>query len=100
MDQLERITRMESILDEGTVVLCELEEALDRFSELLPQFQELENYYLSQDWRSDYESDAHGEFPPDLQRGVLSEDGIYDLLYKRDELLRRMHGLSPSFFAD
>lgn len=36
---------------------------------------------------SDFDSDEAGLLPPDLKRGVLSEDGIYKLLeeYKRVE---------------
>ena len=40
----------------------------------------LEEYYTSGDWRTDYEADEAGELPADLKRGVLSQDGVYDLL--------------------
>ena len=40
----------------------------------------LETYYTSGQWRDDYEADERGELPPDLKRGVLSQDGLYDLL--------------------
>lgn len=47
----------------------------------------LEAYYISSAWRTDFEADEAGLLPPDLKRGVLSEDGIYNLLeeYKRVE---------------
>ena len=47
----------------------------------------LEAYYTSPAWRTDFEADEAGLLPPDLKRGVLSEDGIYNLLeeYKRVE---------------
>ncbi len=47
----------------------------------------LESYYTSPAWRTDFEADEAGLLPPDLKRGVLSEDGIYNLLeeYKRVE---------------
>ncbi|MCR5782856.1 MAG: DUF4298 domain-containing protein [Clostridia bacterium] len=41
---------------------------------------ELEAYYTSGEWREDFEADEAGLLPPDLPRGVLSEDGIYNLL--------------------
>ena len=41
---------------------------------------QLEAYYTSPDWRSDYELDEAGLLPAYLKRGVLSEDGVYDLL--------------------
>ena len=40
----------------------------------------LSDYYSSQAWKRDYAADEAGLFPKDLKRGVLSEDGIYDLL--------------------
>ena len=40
----------------------------------------LEAYYTSGEWREDYEADERGELPPDLKRGVLSQDALYDLL--------------------
>ena len=45
----------------------------------------LEAYYTSPAWRTDFEADEAGLLPSDLKRGVLSEDGIYNLLeeYKR-----------------
>ncbi len=36
--------------------------------------------YYSGDWRKDFEMDEQGCFPEDMKRGVLSEDGLYDLL--------------------
>lgn len=40
----------------------------------------LEAYYTSPAWRTDLEADEAGLLPPDLKRGVLSEDGIYNLV--------------------
>ncbi len=47
----------------------------------------LEAYYTSSAWLTDFEADEAGLLPPDLKRGVLSEDGIYNLLeeYNRVE---------------
>ena len=36
--------------------------------------------YTSAEWREDYEADERGEIPPDLTRGVLSQDVLFDLL--------------------
>jgi hypothetical protein len=41
---------------------------------------ELAAYYEDDDWREDFEADEAGRLPADLKRGVLSEDGIYDVL--------------------
>ena len=44
-----------------------------RFSSLL------DGVYFS--YHEDYEADERGELPPDLKRGVLSQDALYDLLF-------------------
>ena len=44
----------------------------------------LEAYYTSGEWLEDYEADERGEFPPDLKRGVLSQDALYNLLSGQD----------------
>ena len=40
----------------------------------------MDAYYTSGKWREDYEADERGELPPDLKRGVLSQDALYDSL--------------------
>ena len=40
----------------------------------------LEDYYSSGKWLADYEADEAGAYPPELKRGVLSQDGLYELL--------------------
>ena len=39
----------------------------------------LESYYAG-DWKADFELDEAGLLPANLKRGVLSEDGLYNLL--------------------
>jgi GNAT superfamily N-acetyltransferase len=41
---------------------------------------ELEAYYTGSAWKRDFAADEAGLLPRELRRGVLSEDGIYDLL--------------------
>ena len=45
----------------------------------------LEEYYTSGQWREDYEADENSGLPPDLKRGVLSQDALYDLLEEGTE---------------
>ena len=40
----------------------------------------LMEYYTYGQWLKDYELDERGYLPADLKRGVLSEDGVYNLL--------------------
>ena len=41
---------------------------------------ELSKYYRSELWKQDFAADEAGNLPPNLKRGVLSEDGIWNLL--------------------
>ena len=85
MTHTERITHMENLLDKSTEVIHRLEQALEDFAALQPDIAELEAYYTSPQWRKDFEADEAGKLPQDLKRGVLSEDGLWNVLedYKR-----------------
>ena len=80
MTRIERITNMESLFDKSEEVVKRLEAALKDFAELEHDIAKLEAYYNSPQWRKDFKADEAGKLPKDLKRGVLSEDGIYDLL--------------------
>lgn len=80
MTRIERITHMEALFDKSGEVVGRLEQALKEFAAIQPDIAELEAYYTSPQWRKDFEADEAGKLPKDLKRGVLSEDGIYDLL--------------------
>ena len=80
MEQIERIRHFEMLLDRVAPVLGNLEEALDAFDGIQEDVRELSSYYESDEWREDFEDDDAGRLPKDLKRGVLSEDGIYDVL--------------------
>ena len=79
MTRIERIIKMEALFDKSEEVIKRLEAALEDFAELESDIAELEAYY-DKDWRKDFEADEAGKLPKDLKRGVLSEDGIYNLL--------------------
>ena len=49
---------------------------------------ELEKYYTGPLWKQDFEADEAGQFPQDLKRGILSEDGIYNLIAENERWLR------------
>ena len=79
MTRIERITKMEALFDKSEEVIKRLETALEDFAKIESDIAKLEAYY-DKDWRKDFEADEAGKLPKDLKRGVLSEDGIYDLL--------------------
>ena len=90
MKQLERIRTMEALLDDARAALNALNDALDGYEKVREEIDRLEAYYTSEEWRQDFEDDEEGRLPADLKRGVLSEDGIYDLLEDDREILVRL----------
>ena len=54
------------------------------------QKQKMEAYYTSRQWKDDLAMDEAGKFPEKLKRGVLSEDGIWNMLERNKELLERI----------
>ena len=90
MDQIERITYMEQILDEATDAVSSLSDALDKYSAVQGKLQELSAYYSSEQWRQDFDDDSAGKIPSDLKRGVLSEDAVYNLLTENNRLKEQL----------
>ena len=68
LDSIERVEKYERLFDEAAA------------SHDLDKLRLLDAYYTSGKWREDYEADERGELPPELKRGVLSQDALYDLL--------------------
>ncbi len=87
--QVQRIQQMEEILDYVQAVERSLDTALERFEKLPSLVKKLDAYY-SQHWREDYEADEAGLLPPDLKRGLLSEDAVWDALSDYRVLVLRM----------
>ena len=54
--------------------------ALDKWEAVQDAIAALDEYYGSDLWRQDFADDEAGRLPADLKRGVLSEDGIWNLL--------------------
>ena len=90
MKQIERIKRMESMLDVSERAVKALSEALEQYEAAQASLKKLSDYYGSTLWMKDYEDDEAGKFPKDLKRGVLSEDAVYDLITENRELMIRM----------
>ena len=84
---IERIQEMEAILDRATRVMDELESKLAEFETIQTDIKKLEKYYTGKTWKDDYKLDEEGKLPKDLKRGVLSEDGIDNLLERNKTLL-------------
>ena len=85
-EQIMRIMRMEENLNEAAAALKALEKALERYEGVQQQIGELAEYYGSGLWFADLADDEAGKLPPELRRGVLSQDAVYDLLTAWDQM--------------
>ena len=81
----QRIRRMELYFDTLTRAAQEAPEWLSSDEALGCMLRKLTEYYDSGLWLQDYTLDEAGQLPQELKRGVLSEDGVYDLLTKLSE---------------
>ena len=96
MEQIERIKQMEQRMERAAKAVLEFSAALDNYEAVPKDIAVLERYYGSKEWKQDYADDEAGLLPADLKRGVLSEDGIWNLLEDaralNDRLLEILNG--------
>ena len=90
MKQIERIEKMERYFDESQQAIRALSCALERYESVQAELKKLSDYYGSTLWMKDFEDDEAGKLPNDLKRGVLSEDGVFDLLTEHRDLILRL----------
>ena len=86
---VKRVTEMEEIYDQALKIMDNVENSPEEFLGFQKELMRLADYYSSQDWKDDFALDEEGKLPQDLKRGVLSEDGLYDLLEESDRILER-----------
>jgi len=87
--QTDRIMQMEKLFDEATSVINDFEKNLNKYNRIQKKIDQLEEYYFSSLWRKDYEDDEKGKIK-NIKKGVLSQDGIYNMLINNDELLKKL----------
>ena len=90
MKQTERINDMEQLMERASSAVINFSAALDKYVEAQQAIAALSDYYGSDEWKQDFADDEAGLLPADLKRGVLSEDGIWNLLADNRELMNRM----------
>ena len=88
--QLARIRLMERHLNRATAAVKRLEAAFDKWEDAQEAIAALEEYYGSDLWKQDLADDEAGRLPADLKRGVLSEDGIWNILTDARDLTARL----------
>lgn len=95
-DRIRRIEGMEEKLNASLAAVRALEQAMEAYEKVRGDIRTLEEYLSSPEWRADFEADEAGLLPPELRRGVLSEDGISHLLEENDEVRNALLELAES----
>lgn len=88
-NQIERIREMELRMERVAKTVEKLMTALSHFKALDDDLEVLDQYYGSDEWKQDLAADEAGRLPRDLKRGVLSEDGLWNLLSEVREMNKR-----------
>lgn len=95
-EQQSRIVTMERRLDRVQAALHKLEQAWEAYTAIGDDLKSLDTYLGSDLWRADRKADAAGSLPPELKRGVLSEDAIWNLLQENRELLQEIKAVTAT----
>ena len=89
MEQIARIRHMEQFFDLAKEAMEEVMMSLETYEKAQEAIAVLSEYYGSKEWKQDYADDEAGLLPKDLKRGVLSEDGLWNLLSDWQEVKTR-----------
>ena len=85
-----RIDRMSKFLLKRQELTDRLEELLDELDGGREEFEELKDYLSSEQRMLDLDADENGEIPEDINRAVLSQDELYNLLEDNHEVAIHM----------
>lgn len=88
-EAIERIKVMEQFMNEALQLIKKSNITEKELNSLRIYASQLDAYYGSKEWFFDLILDDHEKLPQDLKRGILSEDGLYNLLEECDELFDR-----------
>ncbi len=91
MGDYTHISKMENSMVQQEQILTDLNQVLDRLEAHRTNYQNLIGYYYSEQRSQDLADDSNHLIPDSLCRGVLSEDGIFDLIGDdRDTAIRML----------
>ena len=81
---------MEQLFDFAKKAMEEPVTTPEKYQELQEAIDILSEYYGSKEWKQDYADDEAGLLPKDLKCGILSEDGLWNLLSDWQEAKTRI----------
>lgn len=78
---IQRIIKMERLFNQVLRLKSKHPRTLAEQRAMRQSLAVLVSYYSSREWKEDFAADEAGLFPRSLKRGILSEDGLWNLLY-------------------
>ena len=94
---VERVKKMEDVSKQVDAMLKLLNQGIDRYTQLQYDIELLRHYMDSKQWMEDFEADEAGKLPKDMPRGVLSEDGLFNLLNRVEDVEDRFLDIVREF---
>ena len=94
-----RIQQMERYFDDILYALDTKPESVYEDAEISKMVKELTEYMDGGQWLKDYKCDECGELPEALKRGVLSQDGLYNLLCDIEAIKGERKRMNIAVFA-
>ena len=85
-----RVARNSSKFKRAEEAIKEAEIGVDMLLDAWDDICSLSEYMDSGQWKEDFEADERGEISKDIDRGVLSEDGLYNTLDRLQDVLGQM----------
>lgn len=81
---------MEEHLNKASHAVKALSDAIDLYTEAMESIEAIDDYLASDEWEQDFDDSEAGRLPADLKCGVLSEDGIWNVIDTNRELQAQM----------
>ena len=81
----DHIIKMENIMVNHEKTIKALQKILEELDAHQEDYAALTEYYYSEQRFNDLEDDQNNKIPDDIKRGVLSEDGLYNLFQDTHE---------------
>jgi len=95
---IDRISKNEERFDNTISCINDLKSALEKFKSNKKDLSLLKKYYGSKNWFSDKESFENNSFS--IKAGVLSEDGVWNMLEELDEVINDMKNIILEYEGD
>ena len=89
---IDRIMKNEERFDQISDSIKKLDEAIELFKNKEKDLRLLKKYYGSKNWFKDKEAYENNQIPK-IKAGVLSEDGVWNMLSDIDDLINNMEKL-------